>query len=336
MKKIALITGVNGQDGAYLAEYLLKRNYKVIGTLKSNKSDTHKLKKLGIKKRIVLVKMDLSKFIEIKRIFNKYKIDEVYNLASQSNRDISFEKPLQTSDVNAIGVLRLLEIIRRSKKKIKYFQASSSEIFGSSKSYKQSENTKFDPLSPYAVSKLFGHFITKNYRETYKIFAVSGILFNHESPLRSENYITPKIIKGLIDIKNKNKKKLLLGNISVKRDWGYSKDYVKLMWKMIQAKTPKDYVIATGRSHSVRELINITSRELGMKTKWIGKNFNLKLINKIDNSVIISIDKKFFRKSEIKSTRGNISKVKKELSWKPMTNFNTLIKILIKDYEKQE
>ena len=334
MKKIALITGINGQDGAYLAQFLLKKNYKIIGSFRSKYSDINKLKKLGIEKKIVLVKMNLEKIKQIENIFKNFRINEVYNLASQSYVDRSFKEPLKTSNINAIGVLRILEVIRKKNYRIKYYQASSSEMFGNSKSMIQSESTKFDPQSPYAISKLYAHFITKNYRNSYKLFAVSGILFNHESPLRDKNFITSKIIKGLIDIKNKKKKKILLGNINVKRDWGYSKEYVIQMWKMMQAKKPKDYIIATGKTHSIKELINIVTRELGMKTKWTGKGTNLKLINITDNTTIISIDRKLFRPSDIISTKGDISKAKKDLGWKPKTSFRKLIKILIKEYSK--
>ncbi len=331
MKKIALITGINGQDGAYLAEFLLKKKYKVIGTYRSKNSSFDKLIKVGIKKKIILKKMDVQKLSEIKKVFKNFKINEVYNLASQSYVDRSFKNPLRTANINAIGVLRILEIIRKHKNQIKYYQASSSEMFGNSKSSKQSETTKFDPQSPYAISKLFGHFITRNYRDSYNIFAVSGILFNHESPLRDNRFVTSKVIKGLIDIKNKRINKIILGNINIKRDWGYSKEYVVQMWKMMQAKKPRDYIIATGKTHSIKQLINIVAKELKMKTKWIGKKSNLKLINKINNNVIISTDKRYYRPSDVNSTKGNISKARRDLGWKPKTTFKELIKILIKD-----
>ncbi len=331
MKKIALITGINGQDGAYLGEFLLKKKYKVIGTYRSKNSNFDNLKKIGIKKKIILTKMDVEKLSDIEKVFKNFKVDEVYNLASQSYVDKSFKSPLRTVNINAVGVLRILEIIRKQKYKIKYYQASSSEMFGNSKSSRQSEKTKFDPKSPYAISKLFGHFITKNYRESYNIFAVSGILFNHESPLRDKRFITSKVIKGLIDIKNKRIRKILIGNVNIKRDWGYSKEYVTQMWKMMQAKKPKDFIIATGKAHSIKQLVNIVTKELGMKTKWIGKGSNLKLINKINNNIIISTDKRYYRPLDVNSTRGNISRARRDLGWKPKTNFKKLIKILIED-----
>ena len=335
MRKIALITGINGQDGAYLAQFLLKKKYKVIGTHKSNKPNILKLKRLGIEKKVKLRKMDLGRLKDIQKIFNKYKINEVYNLASQSYIDKSFYDPIKTSDINAVGVLRLLETIRSKKYKIKFYQASSSEMFGNNKNYKQSETSRFDPQSPYAVSKLYGHFITKNYRESYNIFAVSGILFNHESPLRDKKFVTSKVIQGLIDIKNNKINKIKLGNINIKRDWGYSKEYVAQMWKMMQLKKPNDYIIATGKAHSLKKLINIATKNLGMKTKWKGSGSNLKLINKLNNKVIILSDKKFFRPSDVICTRGDISKAKKDLNWKPKTSFNQLVNILIKDYQKK-
>ena len=332
MRKIALITGVTGQDGSYLAEFLLKKKYKIIGTHRYKKPNLTNLKKLNIHKKIILKKMDLANLIDIKRIFKSYNMSEVYNLASQSYVDKSFNDPVETSNINSLGVLRLLEAIKQKNKNIKFYQASSSEMFGNSKVYKQSEKTKFDPQSPYAVSKLYAHFMTINYRESFKMFAVSGILFNHESPLRNKRFVTSKVIKGLIDIKKNKKKKISLGNVNIKRDWGYSKEYVIQMWKMLQVKKPQDYIIATGKAHSLKKFIKTVSRQLGMNTKWIGKGYKLKLINLANNKVIITIDKNLIRPSEVNCTRGDISKAKKDLKWSPKVNFDQLIKILVDDF----
>ncbi len=335
MRKIALITGVNGQDGSYLAQFLLKKKYTVIGTYRKTNPNLYGLKKLNIEKKIILKKMDLKNISEIKYIFNNYKINEVYNLASQSHVNDSFINPSKTLHINARSVLEILEIIRKKNYKIKFYQASSSEMFGNSKSNKQSEKTKFNPISPYGASKLFAHFLTKIYRESFKLYAVSGILFNHESPLRNEKYVTSKIIRGLINIKNNKIKKIQLGNINIKRDWGYSKDYVVQMWRMMQLKKPTDFIIATGKSHSLKQFINIAAKEIGVKAIWKGKGINLKLINKKDNKVIISINKKLYRPTDVISTRGDISKARKYLKWKPKTNFLQLIRILINQQIKE-
>ena len=335
MRKIALITGITGQDGAYLAKFLKGKNYRVIGTYTGQKPNLFRLKKLNISKKIILKKMNINSSIQILKILKRYNFDEIYNLAAQSYVDKSFENPINTNKVNALGALYLLEAIKKRDKKIKFYQASSSEMFGNSKNIFQSEKTKFEPQSPYAISKLFAHYITRHYRETYNIFAVSGILFNHESPLRDENFVSSKIIKGLIDFKKNKGKTIELGNINIKRDWGYSKEYVVQMWKMLQTKKPGDYVIATGKSHSLKELIDISTNYLNIKAKWKGKGINLKLVNIPDNRIIIRINKKYFRPNDIYSTKGNISKAKKFLKWKPKTSFKKLIKILINDKIKE-
>ena len=256
-KKIALITGVSGQDGSYLAELLLKKNYKVIGAdRRSARSDMWRLKRLNIHNKITIEEMELSEVYEISRLLKKYKFDEIYNLAAQSFVKSSFSSPINTSNTTGLGVLRMLEAIREISPKTKFYQASSSEMFGDVLEKKQSETTPFNPRSPYGVSKLFGHFITKNYRESYNIFAVSGILFNHESPLRGEEFVTRKITKGLIKILQGDLKYLELGNLYSKRDWGYAKEYVVAMWKMLQQKKPQDYVISTGEAYTIKQFIN--------------------------------------------------------------------------------
>jgi len=254
-KKIALITGISGQDGAYLAKFLLKKNYKVIGLeRRSARSNNWRLEKLKIKDKIIIEDIDIKEVNNLIRLFNKYKVDEVYNLAAQSFVHSSFQNPIETAQVNAIGVLNLLEIIRNKKNKIKFYQASTSEMFGKTIKTNQDEKTLFHPRSPYATSKTFAHYSVQNYREAFNLFAVNGILFNHESPLRGEEFITRKITLGLSKIYLNKQTELKIGNLYARRDWGYSEDYVEAMWKMLQLKKPNDYVIATGKNYSVKDL----------------------------------------------------------------------------------
>lgn len=329
-KKTALITGISGQDGAYLAKFLLKKNYKVIGTdRRSARSNNWRLIELNIENKVILEDLDITEINNLIRIFQKYNIDEIYNLAAQSFVKSSFDNPIQTSLVNAMAPLSFLEIIRNQKKKIKFYQASTSEMFGKHKINKQNEKTNFHPRSPYATSKTFAHYTVQNYREAYNIFAVSGILFNHESPLRGEEFITRKITIGLAKIMLGKQKKIKLGNIYAKRDWGFAGDYVEAMWKMMQNKIPKDYVIATGQNHSVKDFINMTTKILNLKTQWVGKGLNEKLINKLNKKIIIEIDKKYFRPTEVENLKGDYLKAKKDLKWKPKTNFKNLVKMMI-------
>ena len=332
MKKTALITGVSGQDGAYLANLLLNKSYKVIGTdRRSARGNNWRLRRFGIEKKIIFEEMEIGEIYEIDRIFKKYKFDEVYNLAAQSFVGASFNSPLNTANITGLGALRILESIRSTDPKIKFYQASSSEMFGDILEDRQDEKTPLNPKSPYAISKVFGHYITQNYRESYNIFAVSGILFNHESPLRGEEFVTRKIILGLVKILNDDLKCLELGNIYAKRDWGYAKEYVEAMWLMLQKKSPEDYVISTGKTYSIKDFINKAVKILNLKTKWVGKGLNEKLINIKNQKIIIKISPKFFRPSEVNMLRGNPSKAKKKLKWIPKTNLDDLIKIMIKD-----
>ena len=329
-KKIALVTGISGQVGAYLAKYLLKKNYIVIGTdRRSSRSNNWRLEELNILDKIILEDLDITETSNIERIFKKFAINEVYNLAAQSFVKSSFENPIQTSIVNAISPLSILEIIRNQKRKIKFYQASTSEMFGKHNIQKQNEQTTFYPRSPYATSKTFAHYTVRNYREAYKIFAVSGILFNHESPLRGEEFITRKITIGLAKIISGKQKKIKIGNLYAKRDWGYAGDYVEAMWKMLQNKTPKDYVIATGKNYSVKNFIDTATNVLNLKTKWVGKGLNEKLINLKDKKIIVEIDKKYFRPTEVETLKGNFSKALRELNWKPKTNFKNLVKMMM-------
>lgn len=326
MKKIALITGISGQDGAYLAEFLLSKNYIVVGAdRRSARSTMWRLKRLGIENKIFFEEIELSEIYEIQRLFKKYKFTEVYNLAAQSFVATSFKSPINTCNITGMGVIRILETIREISPKTKLYQASSSEMFGEVLEKFQNEKTPFNPRSPYAVAKVFGHYIIKNYREAYNLYAVSGILFNHESPLRGEEFITRKITSGLIKIINNKIKYLEVGNLYAKRDWGHAKEYVCAMWKMLQQKKPEDYVISTGKTYSVKDFINECVKYLKIKTKWIGKGMNEKLINLDNKKIIIKINKKFFRPTEVDLLIGDSSKAKKKLKWKSKITFEQLV-----------
>ena len=332
MKKIALITGVSGQDGAYLAKTLLEKKYKVVGTdRRSARGNNWRLKRLGIEDKIIFEEMEIGEIYEIDRIFNKYSFNEVYNLAAQSFVGTSFNSPLNTSNITGLGVLRILETIKAKNKKIKFYQASSSEMFGDVLENFQSEKTPLNPQSPYAIAKVFGHYMTKNYRQSYGMFAVSGILFNHESPLRGEEFVTRKIIIGLIKIINGDLNFLELGNIYAKRDWGFAKEYVEAMWLMLQQKKPEDFVISTGKTYSIKDFINKATKIINLKTKWTGKGLNEKLINTANGKTIVKINSKFFRPAEVNILKGNASKAKKKLKWMPKTSLENLIKIMIND-----
>tara|TARA_Y100000590_G_scaffold449524_1_gene587794 strand:+ start:278 stop:1294 length:1017 start_codon:yes stop_codon:yes gene_type:complete len=329
MKKLALITGVSGQDGAYLAKLLIDKNYKVVGSdRRSARSSNWRLKRLGIEQKIIFEEMELSELYEIQRIFKKYKFDEVYHLAAQSFVKTSFNSPINTSNITGLGTLRILETIRSINPKIKFYQASSSEMFGDLNKV-QNEKTPLDPQSPYAISKVFAHYLTQNYRSSYNIFAVSGILFNHESPLRGEEFVTRKIVIGLIKILKKELKCIELGNLYAKRDWGYAKEYVEAMYKMLQQKKPIDFVISTGKNYSIKQFINYTTDYLGIKTKWVGRGLKEKLINKKNDQIIVKINPKYFRPAEVNFLKGSSIKAKKILKWQAKTNLKQLIKIMV-------
>jgi GDPmannose 4,6-dehydratase len=329
--KVALITGISGQDGAYLAKFLLKKKYKIIGLdRRSSRDDRWRLNYLEIENQIIFEYSDLAEISSIQRIFNKYKIDEVYNLAAQSFVGSSFDVPISTCDVNALGVLRILEVIRNKKAKIKFYQASSSEMFGEVHEIPQNEHTPFNPRSPYAISKVFGHYISQNYRNSYNMFICSGILFNHESPLRGEEFVTRKVTVGLAKIITGEISCLYLGNINAKRDWGYSEDYVEAMWLMMQKNKADDYVVATNKTYSVKDFINEAVKHYNLKIFWRGKGKNQEAVNKKNNKVIIKIDSKFYRPSEVNFLKGNANKAKKILKWKPKVDFKKLVEIMSK------
>ncbi|WP_440937921.1 GDP-mannose 4,6-dehydratase [Candidatus Pelagibacter sp.] len=332
MKKTALITGISGQDGAYLAKFLLEKNYKVIGTdRRSARSVNWRLRRLGIENKIIYEEMELGEIYEIQRVFGKYKLNEVYNLAAQSFVGTSFSSPLNTANITGLGTLRILETIRSTDPKIKFYQASSSEMFGDVLEKKQKETTPLNPQSPYAIAKVFSHYLTQNYRNSYGMFATSGILFNHESPLRGEEFVTRKIIIGLIKILKKEINYFELGNLYAKRDWGYAKEYVEAMWKMLQMNKPDDYVISTGKTYSIKDFINKATKYLKMNVAWKGKGLKEKLIDLDKNQVIIKINPKYFRPAEVNILIGDSKKAQQKLKWKPNTNLDQLIQIMIDD-----
>jgi len=330
MRKVALVTGIRGQDGAYLAKFLLEKGYEVWGAdRRSGNSSNWRLKELGIEKDIKIIYMDLLEFTNIIRVIEKVKPDEVYNLAAQSFVGVSFEQPILTSEVDAIGVLRLLEAIRTVKPNIKFYQASTSEMFGKVQEIPQTEKTPFYPRSPYGVAKLFGHWITVNYREAFNIFACSGILFNHESPLRGVEFVTRKITYGLARIKYGLQNKLILGNLDAKRDWGYAPEYVEAMWLMLQQEKPDDYVIATGETHTVREFVEKAAEIAGFNIKWEGEGVNTKGIDKKTGKVIVEVSPEFYRPAEVDILIGNPQKAKEKLGWEPKTKFEDLVRIMM-------
>ncbi len=327
----ALITGISGQDGAYLAEFLIKKKYKIIGTTKSlSRLNKWRLKKLNIEKKITYDQLNLFNKKSIDKIFEKYKFDEIYNFAGHSFVATSFKNALNTSNNTGIGVVRILENIKKKNRKIKFYQATTSEIFGGSKSVYQNEKSSYSPKNPYAISKLFAHLITGNYRDYYNIYAVSGILFNHESPLRGEEFLTRKITKGLINIVNGKQKVIEVGNLDTKRDWGYAKEFVKVMWKMMQLKKPEDFVISYGKAYSVKNFIDLCLKELKIEGKWIGKKEKRKFVTK-KNKTIIKVNPKFIRKKDYKLLIGDSTKAKRILNWRPKTDIKKLIKIMIKE-----
>ncbi len=340
MKKIALITGITGQDGSYLAEFLLKKNYIVHGIKRrSSTVNNYRIDKIynkfyeNIKKpKFFLHYGDVTDSLNISELISKISPDEIYNLAAQSHVKVSFETPEYTANADGLGVLRILEAIKRfKKKKIKFYQASTSEMFGGSKP-PQTEKTAFMPKSPYGAAKLYGHWITKIYRESYGIFACSGILFNHESPLRGETFVTKKVVKSAVKYFKNKKEVLQIGNLDAIRDWGHAKDYIENMWVMLQKKKPNDYVVATNKSYTVRKFIEETYKLLGIKIIWKGKGIKENGLDNKTKKIIIKVNSRYFRPNEVENLRGNPAKAKKELRWKPRVKFKELIKEMI-EYE---
>lgn len=334
--KCALIFGITGQDGAYLAELLLSKGYKVHGVKRRSSSfNTSRIDHLYSDPHtdhaynLTLHYGDLSDSANISKLIQEIQPDEIYNLGAQSHVRVSFDIPEYTADIDALGTLRILEAIRTTNKKIRFYQASSSEMFGKVLEVPQTEKTPFYPRSPYGCAKVFAYWITLNYREAYGIFACNGILFNHESPLRGETFVTRKITRAISKIYYGSEEILYLGNLDAKRDWGYAKDYVEAMWLMLQQDQPDDYVIATGTTYSVRTFVELAFKEIGIDIEWIGSGLDEKGIDKTTQRVLVAIDPVYFRPTEVDLLIGDSSFAQKTLNWQPKTDLKTLIRIMM-------
>ena len=336
MKK-ALITGITGQDGSYLAEFLLNKNYQVHGIKRrSSLINTDRIDHLYEEpnkndRKFILHHGDLTDSTSLIRIINEIQPDEIYNLAAQSHVAVSFEEPEYTANSDAIGALRILEAIRilRLEKKTKYYQASTSELYGATQETPQTEKTPFYPRSPYGVAKLYAYWITVNYREAYGIYACNGILFNHASPVRGETFVTRKITMAIALIKLGFQKKLYLGNLNALRDWGHAKDFVEAQWLMLQQQKPEDFVIATGKQHSVRDFINEAAKNLDMKIEWRGSG--VEEVGSFNDKEIVVIDERYFRPTEVETLLGDATKAKEKLNWSPKISFEELVKEMVEE-----
>lgn len=332
MSKVALITGITGQDGAYLAELLLEKGYTVHGVKRrSSLFNTERIDHLyqdphEQNRRFHLHYGDLTDSTNLIRIVQETQPDEIYNLAAQSHVKVSFETPEYTANSDALGTLRLLEAIRilKLENKTKFYQASTSELYGLVQEVPQSETTPFYPRSPYGVAKLYAFWICKNYREAYNIFACNGILFNHESPLRGETFVTRKITRAVAKYKLGMQDKLFLGNLDAKRDWGHAKDYVEGMWRMLQQETPDDFVLATGKTIAVREFVELSFKQIGVNIEWTGRGVEEKGVDKATGRVVVEVDPKYFRPTEVDLLIGDASKALDRLDWKPKYNVEEL------------
>jgi len=334
MKK-ALITGITGQDGSYLAELLLEKGYEVHGIIRrASTFNTERIDHLYQDPHIHNVRFflhygDLSDSSNISRLLEKIQPDEIYHLGAQSHVRVSFDMPEYTGDVTGLGTLRILDAIRESKIKTKFYQASSSEMFGLVQEVPQRETTPFYPRSPYGCAKVYAYWITVNYRESYGLFACNGILFNHESPRRGETFVTRKITRGLARIKQGLDECLYLGNLDAKRDWGYAKDYVEGMWRMLQQDQPDDYVLATNETHTVREFIEVAAKHIGMDIEWQGEGLQETGIDRVTGKTIIRIDERYFRPAEVDLLIGDYSKAKEKLGWQPTVTFVELTTLMM-------
>lgn len=333
--KIALITGVTGQDGSYLAEFLLEKGYSVHGVERRSSIDRHeRINHLLNNKKFYLHYGDLSDSLSIERIISEIKPDEIYNLAAQSHVQVSFEVPEYTADVDAVGMLRILEAVHQLniEKTCRIYQASTSELFGKVQEIPQKETTPFYPYSPYACAKQYAYWIVKNYREAYGMFAVNGILFNHESERRGETFVTRKITLAASRIANGLQDKLYLGNLNALRDWGYAKDYVECMWMMLQHDTPDDFIIATGEQYSVRDFCNLAFNFAGIDLTWEGTGIDEKGIEKVTGKILIEVEPKYFRPTDVETLLGDPTKAKTILGWNPRkTSFQDLVKIMMEN-----
>ena len=336
MKK-AIITGVTGQDGSYLAEFLIKKGYEVHGIkrrtslINTNRIDHLYQDPSETVRNFILHHGDLTDSSSLMRVIQEVQPDEIYNLAAQSHVAVSFEAPEYTANSDALGTLRILEALRilKLENRVKFYQASTSELYGNVQQTPQSENTPFYPRSPYAVAKLYAYWITVNYREAYGIYACNGILFNHESPVRGETFVTRKITKALTRIKLGLQESLHLGNLNSKRDWGHAKDYVEMQWLMLQQKKPEDFVIATGKQFSIRQFIEIAANELDMKFDWVGKGIDEKGI--FEGKEIIKVNPRYFRPTDVESLLGDASKAKEKLGWKTKISFEEMVKEMVRE-----
>lgn len=342
MKK-ALITGITGQDGSYLSELLLEKGYEVHGIIRrASTFNTIRIDHLyndphADRAKLHLHYGDIIDGSNINRILEKVQPDEIYNLGAQSHVRVSFDLPIYTGNVTGLGTARILDAIKETGLKTKFYQASSSEMFGNADRLPINENTPFHPRSPYACAKLYAHWMTVNYRESYNLFACSGILFNHESPRRGETFVTRKISRGLARIKLGKDEKIYLGNLDAKRDWGHAQDYVNGIWLMLQSESPDDYVLATNESHSVREFVQIAGNLLDMNIEWEGEGLNEKGIDRNTGKVIIEIDPRYFRPAEVFELRGDYTKAKEKLGWEPKIRFNELVRSMVEhDLENEK
>lgn len=342
MNNVALITGITGQDGSFLAEFLLEKGYEVHGVIRRSSSfNTGRIehlyideliKDMKIQRKVKLHYGDMTDSTNLIRLIREIKPDEIYNLAAMSHVKVSFEVPEYTADTDGVGTLRLLEAVRflGYENKTKIYQASTSELYGKVQEIPQNEKTPFYPRSPYGAAKLYAYWITKNYREAYNMFAVNGILFNHESERRGETFVTRKITLAAARIKKGTQEKLYLGNLNAKRDWGYAKDYVECMWLMLQHDTPEDFVIATGETHTVREFATLAFKEVGIELEWQGEGVNEKGIDRSTGKVLVEVDPKYFRPTEVDLLLGDPTKAKNLLGWNPTkTSFEELVKIMV-------
>lgn len=328
-QKTALITGITGQDGAYLARLLLEKGYHVHGSARRSSSPNYwRLESLGIRNEIIPVLMDLSEFSNILRVIEKVRPDEVYNLGAQSSFSTSFEQPIYTADVTGTSVARILEALRLAAPKARFFQASTSEMFGRAQTMPQRETTPFHPRSPYGAAKLYAHWITVNYREAYGMHASAGILFNHESPLRGVEFVTRKITSSLAEIKTGNRKQLILGNLDAKRDWGYAADYVEGMWAMLQQPTGDEYVLATGRTATVREFVTWAAEALNLPLEWEGAAERAVGRDTKSGKVVVCVDAQFYRPAEVDVLVGDSSKASERLGWCAKTSVRELAGIM--------
>ena len=336
MAKKALVTGITGQDGAYLAKLLLEKGYEVYGGLRRNASDnTWRLQELNILDDVQQAPLELLEGSNVRAVLEKVKPDEIYNLAAQSFVGLSFEQPVYTSDVDAMGVLRLLDAIKSIGLDCRFYQASTSEMFGKVQTVPQSEDTPFYPRSPYGVAKLYAHWMTVNYRESYGLHGSSGILFNHESPLRGREFVTRKITLALARIKAGQQDVLELGNMSAKRDWGFAGDYVEGMWRMMQQDEPGDYILATGVTHTVFSFVEAAGKAMGFDIEFEGEAENTVGVDRKSGKMIIRVNPEFYRPAEVDLLLGDPTKAKKELGWDPQTQFDDLVAMMVKaDYDR--